>query len=72
MSKKRRTVATTSDEAMCFRYEIWHIRQAAEDLQKMPVKELAERSRILDSKIAQLSQRIEKVFGALADEVKVR
>lgn len=65
---KKQTLTTTPDEATLFRYEIYYIWQAAQNVRDKPAKDMVENMGILDEKIKLLSNRIEDVFGKLADE----
>ena len=64
---KKQTLTTTPDEATLFRYEIYYIWQAAQNVRDKPAKDMVENMGILDEKIKILSNRIEEVFGKLAD-----
>ena len=72
MSRRKQKIITTSDDAMCFKYEIYFIWQAAQNVRDKPVKQLMENMDVLDEKIKELSRRIDDVFGDLAKELNPR
>ena len=64
------TLRVSPDEAVLFRYEIYYVWLAAQNVQSKPARDLGENLELLNEKIKALNERIEKVFGKLADESK--
>lgn len=66
--KRPTEILCSPDEAMCFKYEIYYIWQAAQNVRDKPARNMVENMSILDNKIKALSNRIEDMFGELAED----
>lgn len=72
MSRAKRNVASSTDDAMVFHYDIYYVELAALDVRDKPVSEMYKRMDILDSKIKILHEHISASFGKLANELGPR
>lgn len=72
MSRAKRNVASSTDDAMVYQYDIYYVHMAVEKLRNLPVDDLADNLDKLDAKIRILAEHIEASFGKLARELPPR